>query len=133
MSASNYLLCFIASMLGMGVYLFVVKIPAIQDHAKAANHPMTLGQYFQTDMNALVGSILSILLMLLWADEVVKLYPKVMPVLKIMYGTIGFMNSTLVIAWLGKASKIINEVVDIKTDIADGKRPATDNPTAVTP
>ncbi len=121
MTAETYIWCFLAGLLGLLFYLFAIKIPTVKNNAKVANMPFSYGQYFQDDLAAIMASLFTILILLVVLDEVVALRPNVLPFLKAGFVFVGYTGSSLLVKVLGKAQSKIDEVVDIKTDKADGK------------
>ena len=126
MSLSTYLWCFLAGVLGTLIHLFAVKIPAVKKSAVAANIKFTYSGLFEDELAAILANLFSILAVLLVLDEVLKFKPELLSWLKIFFLTFGFMGSSLMVAWLGKAADKINSVVDVKTNIADGVAPPPD-------
>lgn len=123
MTLQTYIWCFVAGLLGILFHLFAVKIPAVKNQAKVANLPFSLKDYITDDLAGIVSSVLTVLVFLVVLDEVVAFRPSVLPWLKGSFIFVGFTGSSLLIALLGKATGKINEVVNIKTDVADGKKP----------
>jgi hypothetical protein len=114
-----YLQCFIAGILGILFHVFAIKLPATQSRAKAANIPFSLKDYLSEDWIALGASVLTVLIAVFALDEVIGYKPAILKYVKYFFVFIGFTGSSILIAVLGKAGKAINNIVDIKTDIAD--------------
>jgi hypothetical protein len=122
MNFTTYLLCFLAGLLGILFHIFAVKLPAIKQQAKVANMPFSYSAYFQDDLAAILGSLLTVVILLVVLDELVAFKPAVLPYLKAAFVFVGFTGSSILISLLGKAQDKINQVVDVKTDVADGKK-----------
>lgn len=121
MTTETYLWCFLAGLLGIAFYIFAIKIPAIKERAKVANTSFTYSGYLKNDLNAILASLLTVIILLVVLDELVAIKPAVVPFLKISFVTVGYMGSSVMVAVLGKAQKKLNEIIDVKTDKADGK------------
>ncbi len=121
MTANTYIFCFLAGLLGILFHIFAIKIPAIKERAKVANTSFSYSAYFKDDATAILASLLTVIILLVVLDELVAFKPVVVPYLKAGFVFIGFTGSSILIALLGKAQAKINQVVDVKTDIADNK------------
>jgi hypothetical protein len=122
MATSIYIQCFLAGTLGALLHLFAIKVPAMKERAKVANEKFDLSDYLKDDLAAILSNLLTVLILLLVLDEVVKFKPVVEPYLKAGFVFVGFTGSSILISILGRAQKKLNSVVDEKTDIADGKK-----------
>lgn len=123
MTFNTYLLCFLAGVLGILFHIFAIKLPAVKERARVANMPFSYSAYFQDDLAAVLASLLTVVILLVVLDELVAFKPSVLPYLKFAFVFVGFTGSSILIAVLGKAQDKINQVVDVKTDVADGKKP----------
>lgn len=116
-----YLQCFIGGILGILLHIFAIKLPATMTRAKAANVPFTFKDYFASDWVAIGASVITVLIGVFALDELVGYQPNILDKIKFLFIFIGFTGSSIAIAALGKAGKFINGIVDVKTNIADGK------------
>lgn len=123
MTIQTYIWCCVAGLLGILFHIFAIKIPAVKTRAKAANMGFSYGDYFADDLAGILSSVLTVIIVLVVLDELVAFKPEVLPFLKAGFVLIGFVGSSILIAILGKAQQKINAVVDVKTDIVDGKVP----------
>lgn len=123
MNIQTYLWCFLAACLGLLFNLFAVKIPSVKARAIVANMPFSYGQYFKDDATAIISSFLTILIYLFLLKELVAWKPVLVPYIIGASVFIGFTGASLLIAVLGVAQGKINSVVNVKTDISDGKVP----------
>lgn len=121
MTLETYAWCFSAGLLGILFHIFAIKIPAVKSRTKVANEKFNVGQYLQDDLAGIITSVLSVLILLVVLDELVAFKPVVLPYLKAGFVFVGYTGSSILVALLGKAQSKINQVVDIKTDKADGK------------
>ncbi|SRR5260221_7680687 len=122
MNFNFYFLCFLSGLIGIFFNIFAVKIPAVKKAAKVGNAPFSYTAYFQDELAALLASFLTVIAFLILLDEVVAYQPAILPYLKVAFFFVGFTGASIVIALLGKAQDKINAIVDVKTDIADGKQ-----------
>jgi len=116
---SLYVQCFIAGCLGIIFHLLAVKMPSVETRAKAANLEFSTLGYLKDDWKAIAASFMTVLIAVFALDELVGYKPEILSWMKWFFIAIGFMGSSLLIALLGKASKAINSVVDIKTNELD--------------
>lgn len=131
MTFTTYLLCFLAGCLGILFHIFAVKIPATKKQAQVANMKFTYKGFFQDELVAILASLLTVIILLVVLNEVLALKPAVEPYLKSGFVLVGYTGSSILIALLGKASQKINEVVNIKTDVADQVSPQPPPPPTV--
>jgi hypothetical protein len=121
MNLNTYVLCFIAGLLGILFHIFAIKIPAVKERARVANVKFSYREYFADDLAGMLASLLTVVILLVVLDELVAFKPAVIPFIKFGFVFVGFTGSSILIALLGKAQKKINDIVDVKTDKADGK------------
>lgn len=121
MALSIIIQCFLAGVLGQLLHIFAIKVPAMKERAKVANEKFNLLEYLKDDLAAVLSNVLTILIFLVVLDELIKLKPAVEPYLKVGFVFVGFTGSSILISLLGRAQKKLNQVVDEKTNIADGK------------
>ena len=113
--------CFIAGLLGLLFHVFVIKLPAVKKRSEAANLPFTLSAYLKADWLALSSSVLTIVIGVFILDEITQYRPSILEWVKFFFIFIGYTGSSILQAALGRFDKATREVVDIKTNIADGK------------
>jgi hypothetical protein len=123
MPLSQSFICLFAGILGIVLYLFVVKIPSALQHSKVANVNAGIADYFAHDYPSVIASLISVIIGVICADEFLRWQPAAQGYLKIIFAFYGFTGSSILIAIFGKFNKYINSIVDIKTDIADNKVP----------
>lgn len=115
---SNY---FIMGMLGVLFQIFVIKYPKLVQQGKVANHPFTFKEYLKNDWYAILGSIISVLIAIWTLDEWLPLNPLFTKYVKWLFIFVGFTGSSIIQAVLSLTNKKIMDVINVKTDIADGK------------
>lgn len=117
---SLYLTCFGVALVGMALQT-VLKMKSLQDKARVANMEFKLRQYFIDDWLSITASILTIVLFLLFLDNILKWKPAVVDYVKIGFAFVGYTGSDIASRLFGVVNKKINNVIDVKTNIADGK------------
>ena len=108
-------------LLGLLFHIFAVKLPAQKRRATAANMPFKPADYFAEDWMAICASVLSVVIVAMLIDELSNFSEYVMKYVKFFFVAVGYMGSSFLQSVLSKTDKAINKVVDIKTNIADGK------------
>jgi hypothetical protein len=93
---------------------------SLQDKAKAANLVFNPGRYFREDWLSITASILTIVLFLLFLDNILKWKPVIVDYIKIGFAFVGYTGSDIASRLFGVVNKKINNVIDVKTNIADG-------------
>lgn len=120
MTVYLFLQCALAGLLGIAFHLFAVKLPEIKKNSQAANHPLTKWEILKMESDNIIASVLGLLVILFIFSEVINYKPAIVNWARTLFATIGFSGSTLVLSFFGKAEKAIRQVVDKKTNIADG-------------
>jgi len=113
--------CFIAGLLGILFHVFVIKLPAIKKRAEAANTTLSLSEYLKSDWLALSGSLLTVIICVFILDEITKFRPSILEWIKFFFIFLGYTGSSILQSALGRADKEIRNIIDVKTNIADGK------------
>lgn len=116
-----FLQCFVAGLIGMLLQVFLVKLPSLQLRYKTANERLTLGAFLQAEWITLCGSALTILAIVYCLDEVLGLKPDLVKVIKWLFVFVGFTGSSIIMAMFSRTAKVLNGIVDEKTNVADGK------------
>jgi hypothetical protein len=117
----------LAGLLGMLIYIFLVKIPAIQQRAEKANTEVSFGTFFGKDYPSLIGSFLVVIVYIFVVDEI-QTYSETLATFKKLLGVfIGYCGSSVLLRAFGRTEKLLLKVIDRKTDLADGKLPPQEN------
>lgn len=125
MTTHLYLVCFAIALIGMALQT-ALKMKSLQDKAKAANVIFKPSQYFADDWLSIVASLLTILMFLLFVDNILNWKPAVTDYVKIGFAFIGYTGSDIASRLFGVVNRKINNVIDEKTNIADsGSTPKT--------
>jgi hypothetical protein len=119
MTIELYVTCFGVALVGMALQT-VLKMKSLQDKARAANLVFKPGQYFSEDWLSITASVLTIILFLLFLDNILKWKPAVVDYVKIGFAFVGYTGSDIASRLFGVVNKKINNVIDEKTNIADG-------------
>jgi hypothetical protein len=119
MSTELYLQCVIGGLMGILCHILFIKLPSLKNQAKVANLKFSLRNYFMDDWLALVSSVVTIAVFMFILPEIVNFKPLVLKYLKYAAVFVGFAGSSILQAVLGKTSKMIMNIVDTKTNIAD--------------
>ena len=119
MSTIMYLQCFAVAFIGWALHTSL-KLRSIQVKSKAANLEFKIGDYFSDDWLVIISCFLTIILFLLFIDEVFSINEKIIEFVKIGFGFVGYTGSDVASRLFSLADKKINSVIDYKTNIADG-------------
>lgn len=120
---SNLLSYFLAGTLGVIFQICVIKIPKLQAQSKVANHAFSYKQYFKDDLAAIIGSFVSVFIMIVCIDELLQVKPELSKYIKWLFVFVGFTGSSIIQAVLSVTSNKIMKIIDVKTNIADGVTP----------
>ena len=118
-----YAFCLIAGLLGVAIQI-LAKLISLQKKAKAGNaEPITLKSYLKDDWAAVsLGVIFLIACIFILGDKGVRNYEDLYENWsRSIFLFVGYGGSDLAVRVFGRASEKINQVIDKKTDIADGK------------
>jgi hypothetical protein len=70
---------------------------------------------------SITASILTIILFLLFLDNILKWKPVIVDYIKIGFAFVGYTGSDIASRLFSVVNKKINDVIDVKTNIADAK------------
>lgn len=105
--------------LGVFAHLFVVKIPGIKTRDSASNTPFSFSEYWKKDKFPILGNICFMLILTLIWSEFTRLQPVVADYRLSVFGLLGFVGNSIVLAWLSKYTGQQNEVINVKSNTAD--------------
>jgi amino acid permease len=120
MTLTLYATCFGVALVGMALQT-VLKLKSLQDKARAANLTFKPGLYFREDWLSITASVLTIILFLLFLDNILKWKPVIVDYIKIGFAFVGYTGSDIASRLFSVVNKKINDVIDVKTNIADAK------------
>ncbi len=115
----NYFYFFLSGILGVCFNLFM-KFTALQKDAKTANMELTFSQYLKNDLGSIMLSFISIGAWLLCFGEFAEKYPFLQNFARASFFCMGAIGTYIITFALSKTKKNIREVVDAKTNKADG-------------
>lgn len=119
MHTTLYFQCFAAAFTGWALHT-VLKLRSMQTKSKAANLEFKILDYFKDDWLSIAACFLTIILFLLFGDEVLNINEKIISYIKIGFGFVGYTGSDIASRFFSVVDKKINSVIDYKTNVADG-------------
>lgn len=114
---------FIAGSLGVLLQILAVKIPTLKSKYTVANKTFSMKEYLANDWYAILGSFVSVAILIVGLDEILEVKPELAKYIKWLFIFVGFTGSSIIQAVLSVANKKIMQVIDLKTNIADGVVP----------
>lgn len=99
----------------------LIKAKDLQTDAKAANIIFTFKDYLRADWFGYIASFIAVIVWVFVFSEVSSKYPKIEDYIRLTFFGIGLTGSYLIQKVFSKGKKIIRNVVDEKTNIADNK------------
>lgn len=121
MTTSLYLQCIAMFILGQGLDLFLMKIPELRTLWAKSNESFSWKKYWASDWNVIVGTLILCAVCVIGSDQVLKLKPAIVDYIKWLFVALGGFGSSVIVTKWGSAKKYILDVIDKKTNIADGK------------
>lgn len=116
---------FILGMLGM-ILQTSIKIAVLKSQSKAANHIFSFKDYIRDDWPVILGSVATVIIAILALDEYLPLSLLISKYVKIFFVFVGYTGSSILQVVFSIYNKKLMAVIDIKTNIADGKKPPID-------
>jgi hypothetical protein len=120
MTPKLYLACVLILALGQALQILWIKIPDLKTRAKLANQQFIFKDWWSSDWNLVLGTFVCGAIAILGLDELIRWKPEVLDYVKWFFAALGFGGSNLVLAKLSKYTKYFNQIIDEKTNIADG-------------
>jgi hypothetical protein len=130
MTYQLYLICFVVAIVGMALHTSL-KLKSLQDKARLANVEFKVFQYFKNDWLSITASVLTIIMCLLFVDNILKWKPQAADYLKIGFAFVGYTGSDIASRLFGVVNKKINLAIDYKTTVADQATGDLETPTAL--
>jgi hypothetical protein len=119
MTRTLYWKCAGIALLGVLAHIVIVKLPSYKTKCEAANKKFSVVEYFQQDGLRILGSIVTIgVLMALW-DEWIGWNQALLVKAKSLFAFIGFAGSSLLLAIFGVANKKVMDLLSIKSNVSD--------------
>jgi uncharacterized membrane protein len=120
MTSSLYYQCMLAGTLGILFHMLVIKYPDLKKRAAAANSSLTLKSFLSDDWGSMMASFVTVIIGILIVDELLYIKPEMVNYIKFFFATVGYMGSSVLQLVFGIANKKILNIIDTKTNIADG-------------
>lgn len=121
MTTTLYIYCILLGFLGIALHIFAFKAPAEKKRAEAANVPFNLLDYLKADYLPIVASVITVVVLVLLLDEIIGYNPSFIRYVKFGFLFVGYTGSSILVSALGQFGNKVIKIVDVKTDIADGK------------
>lgn len=99
----------------------LIKANDLQTDAKSANLVFTFKDYLKTDWFGYTASFIAVIVWAFVFSEVSTKYPKIEDYIRLSFFGIGLTGSYIIQKIFSKGKKIIRNVVNEKTNIADNK------------
>lgn len=128
METELYIKCFVVALVGMSLQT-VLKLKSLKSKAKVANVQFSISDYFREDWLSISASLLTIIMVLLFIDEVFNINQKIINYIKIGFAFVGYTGSDIASRLFSVVNKKINDAIDYKTTLADTATNNLDNPT----
>jgi len=121
MTTSLYLQCALMFILGQAIDLFLIKIPEYRELFRKANEDFNWNRYWKSDWNVIIGTLIVGAVLIVGADQILKLKPAVLDYIKWVFAGAGAIGSAIIVSQWSKCKKYIIDIIDKKTNIADNK------------
>ena len=97
----------------------LMKSDSLSKDAESANIDFSFIQYLKADWRGIALSFMSIFIWFLLFEETAKQYPKIEDWIRASFCGMGFFGSYIIQTFSSKAKKVIRNIIDEKTNIAD--------------
>jgi len=121
MTISLYVQCVAMFVLGQALQIFLIKIPAVRERCRVSNKAFTIHDWFGCDWNIVVATFIIGAMLIIGLDQIVHWKPGILDYVKWFFAFVGAFGSNVALAKWSSFEKGLNNLIDIKTDIADGK------------
>lgn len=111
MNLSFYFLCLVAGLLGI-LFHTILKMQAVKKRVESAGIGFSFKAYLSAEWMALVSSILTVLIFIFILDEIVKIKPQIVEILKFFFIFVGYTGSSILQQVLGKTDKAVNKIIN---------------------
>lgn len=112
----------IAGLLGL-VFVTLAKMQSVKKDFQVANKHFIPKKFFEDEFIGILMSVVFLVLMALTVKEWINIKPQAENYVTIIFAMGGAIGSWAFMLFLGRSKKYIRNIVDQKTDIADGKTP----------
>jgi hypothetical protein len=101
------------------LHLFLVKVPAIKNRARAANKTFIFKEWWGCDWNIIIGTQVLGAMFIIGLNELLHWKPYILDYVKWFFAAVGAFGSTVAMAKFSQYEKELTKVLDIKSNIAD--------------
>lgn len=119
-----HIICFIAGLIGILIQI-LVKLNSLKTKAKVGNVEFSVKEFFTNDWISIALSVVVVIASVYaLGDQGIQNYDNwyaQWP--RLVFIAIGYSANDVALRFFGATSGKINKVIDIKTNIADGKSP----------
>lgn len=119
----KYVELLIPGVLGILFHVFVIKVASAKIKSKVANIEFSFTQYIKDEWVVLLGNFICVCMLIVGLDELIGLKPSLAKIVKWLFFFVGISGSSVFMFAFSVADKKIRNVIDIKTNIADGVVP----------
>lgn len=109
-----------AALLGL-TFVTLNKMQSCKKDFKVANQEFVVSKFFKDEFIGILMSIVFIVLMAITVKEWIHVKPIIEDYVTIIFALGGAIGSYAFLVFLGGSKRYIRQIVDKKTDIADGK------------
>ncbi len=113
-----YIKCFLVAVIGFAIFTGL-KMKSMQDKARSGNIQFSAKDYFKDDWISICVSLLTIIMFLLFIDEILNLKPAMINYVLMGFAFVGYTSSDIASRLFSVANKRLNKAIDEKTTIAD--------------
>lgn len=106
---------------GQLLQVFLVKLPAVKKRCLNANVEFSFKEYWKEDKYLIIATAIAGGMLIVGLNEIVHWKPVILNYVKWFFATVGAFGSSVVLSRFSVFEKRIQQIVDIKTNIADNK------------
>lgn len=116
----DVLIYILAGILGVA-FKTTQKIMGLQKTFAKSNEVFVFSKYIKGEAGAILSSIIAVIIAAISIDEIAAFRPQVLTYVRLFFVAVGWMGADILISLLGTAKKYILNIIDRKTNVADGK------------
>lgn len=122
MTIKMYAICFTISLLGM-IFSMFIKGAVLQKKARISNATFSFGKFLADDWLSWAASFIFIIICLFLIDNLLAWKPIVTDYVKGVFVFVGYFGGDLGSKLFSATDARLNNIIDAKTNIADGVPP----------
>lgn len=119
MTHQIYIQCVVASGIGIA-FQIVMKMISLQSRSRAANKKFSAAEYFRNDWLVIIATFITCAAFIFFLDELTSWQPFIKGWVKLMFVFVGYTGSSVLQLLLSRTAKKLEQIIDLKTNIADG-------------